>query len=55
MCDSLNDSEIIKEYFNNSYLNKLIEQHINGSHNHSHRLWALMNLEWWYERFFIES
>jgi asparagine synthase (glutamine-hydrolysing) len=55
MYDQLNNSEVIKDYFDNYYLNKLMEQHIRGTHNNSHRLWALMNLEWWYQRFFIDT
>lgn len=52
MIDLLNNSEIIKKYFNIYYMNKLINQHIRGTHNHSHRLWALTTLEIWHRRFF---
>jgi asparagine synthase (glutamine-hydrolysing) len=49
--DLLHNSEIIKENFEVYYLNKLIEQHMRGTQNHSHRLWALMNLELWHRKF----
>jgi len=52
MMDLLEHSAIIKHYFNTSYLSKLIEQHIRGTHNHSHRLWSLMTLELWHRKFF---
>jgi len=53
MRDMLNNSEIIRENFDLYYLNKLVEQHLRGTQNHSHRLWALMNLELWH-RIFIQ-
>ena len=51
MMDLLYNSEIIRENFDSYYLNKLIEQHLKGTQNHSHRLWALMNLELWHRKF----
>lgn len=54
MEDLLKNSDVIKEHFDSYYLDKIIEQHIRGSHNNSHRLWALMNIEWWHRKFFIE-
>lgn len=54
MEDLLINSDVIKENFDSYYLKKLMEQHIRGSHNHSHRLWALMNIELWHRKFFNE-
>ncbi|MCX9084236.1 MAG: asparagine synthase (glutamine-hydrolyzing) [Candidatus Methanoperedens sp.] len=51
MQDMLFNSEIIKENFDPTNLNKLVEQHLRGTQNHSHRLWALMNLEMWHRTF----
>lgn len=51
MADLLFNSEIIKENFDATQLNKLVEQHLRGTQNHSHRLWALMNLEMWHKTF----
>jgi len=52
MADLLTNSNVIKEYFDMYYLNKLIDQHTRGTYDHSHRLWALINLEIWHRRFF---
>jgi asparagine synthase (glutamine-hydrolysing) len=51
MQDMLYNSEIIRENFDSYHLNKLVEQHLRGTQNHSHRLWALMNLELWHRKF----
>lgn len=51
MGDLLFNSDIIKENFDSTQLNKLVEQHLKGTQNHSHRLWALMNLEMWHRTF----
>ena len=54
MTDLLRNSEIIREYFDIHYLNKLINQHVKSTHDHSHRLWALMSLEMWHHKFFSD-
>jgi len=51
MKDVLKDAPIIREYFQMSHVNRLAEEHIGGSHNHSHLLWALMNLGVWHYSF----
>ena len=51
MMDLLHNSEIIRENIELYHLNKLVEQHLRGTQNHSHRLWALMNLELWHRKF----
>lgn len=51
MADLLFNSDIINENFDSTHLNKMVEQHLKGTQNHSHRLWALMNLEMWHRTF----
>lgn len=51
MMDLLYNSDIIRDNFDSYHLDKLVGQHQNGTHNHSHRLWALMNLELWHRKF----
>jgi len=53
MIDLLENSPIIKENFNNSYLSELIKEHLELKHNHNHILWALINLSLWYKKFFL--
>ena len=36
--------------FNTEYVTRLLDEHAKKSHNHSHRLWALMVLENWLEK-----
>ncbi len=38
-------------FFNSGYVERLKSEHLNGSHNHSHRLWALMVFEIWKEKY----
>ena len=38
-------------WFRGDYVNELIAQHNAGSHDHTHRLWALLCLEIWYRMF----
>ena len=50
IADHLSDSSIQKlGYFNTHYIQRLIRQHLQKSHNHSHRLWALVTLKLWME------
>jgi asparagine synthase (glutamine-hydrolysing) len=48
----LNESPVIKEYLDGSFVKKLVDQHMARTHNHNHILWALLNLGLWYRRFF---
>ena len=48
----LNESPVIRENMHLPYVTRLIDQHIQGSHNHNHILWAMMNVAIWYNRFF---
>ncbi len=52
MVSLLNDSPLIRQYTNKTYVNQLIEEHCSMKHNHNHVLWALMNLSIWHNRFF---
>jgi len=52
MIDLLENSPVIKENINGSYLTTLINEHIQLKHNHNHILWALINLSLWYKKFF---
>ncbi|MBI5604965.1 MAG: asparagine synthase (glutamine-hydrolyzing) [Deltaproteobacteria bacterium] len=48
----LNESPVIREYMNHSYIQRLIQEHMARTHNHNHILWALLNLGLWHRRFF---
>ncbi|WP_275888929.1 asparagine synthase (glutamine-hydrolyzing) [Desulforhopalus vacuolatus] len=52
MISLLNDSRVIRENLNVTYVNRLIEEHCAGKANHNHILWALMNVAIWHNRFF---
>ena len=38
--------------FQPGYIQRLMQEHLDGRENHSHRLWALMMYQMWRERFF---
>jgi asparagine synthase (glutamine-hydrolysing) len=42
MLDSLSDSPILKELFNISYVNGLIDVHLHATQNHSRLSWTLL-------------
>ena len=48
----LNESAVVRDHMNISYVNKLIDEHCNMTHNHNHILWALMNISIWHNKFF---
>jgi asparagine synthase (glutamine-hydrolysing) len=50
----LSGSPFIREQFRLEYVNHLVGQHARRTHNHSHVLWALLNIALWHRRF-IES
>jgi len=52
MIELLNDSKLIKENMDGSYVNQLIEEHCAMKQNHNHVLWALINVAIWHNRFF---
>lgn len=37
--------------FNPTFVDQLVNEHLKGKENHSHRLWALMMFEMWYDKF----
>ena len=37
--------------FNADKVRQIVEQHVNGRKDHSHRLWSLLMLELWFQRF----
>jgi asparagine synthase (glutamine-hydrolysing) len=47
----LNESPVIREFMNPSYVGQLIREHMARTHNHNHILWALLNLGLWHRRF----
>ncbi len=38
-------------YFNQSFIKKLVLEHRSNSHDHSHRIWSLLCLEIWFQKF----
>ncbi len=52
MVSLLNDSRVIRENFDLTYVNQLISEHCAGKKNHNHILWAMMNVAIWHNRFF---
>jgi asparagine synthase (glutamine-hydrolysing) len=43
----LNKKTVSSEYINPSYIEAIIDDHINHKVNHRLLLWSLMNFEWW--------
>ncbi len=48
----INDSTLIRENMDISYINTLMKEHSDMKQNHNHILWALINVAIWHERFF---
>ncbi|MCP5108484.1 MAG: asparagine synthase (glutamine-hydrolyzing) [bacterium] len=38
-------------FFNYGYVNKMVNEHLNGKQNHAHRLWSLILFHLWREKF----
>jgi asparagine synthase (glutamine-hydrolysing) len=52
MFDLLNENLIKQQgLFNHKTVSNLLLEHINGTENHSHKLWALMVFQKWYEMY----
>jgi asparagine synthase (glutamine-hydrolysing) len=51
MVGLLNESPLIREHFNVAFVNTLIGEHLQRTHNHNHVLWALVNAALWHSRF----
>ncbi len=50
MMDALSERNVKdKGYFNPNYVNRLVQEHLVGRENHSHRLWALMVFHMWHD------
>ncbi len=52
MVSLLNDSPLVQQYTNRTFVNKLIHEHCAMKQNHNHVLWALMNASIWHNKFF---
>jgi asparagine synthase (glutamine-hydrolysing) len=52
MTDLLAQDRLRREgFFNADYVSRLVEEHLRGIENHSHKLWALMVFESWYQAY----
>ncbi len=52
MLDVLHPDKLKKQgIFDQTFVSKLVNEHLRGSENHSHRLWALMMFELWHDQF----
>ncbi len=52
MQELLASSPLVKDFLQPGQVNKLMAEHLAGTHNHNHVLWALMNAALWHRRFF---
>lgn len=52
MMELLSQSPLVKDYLNHGEVERLMKEHLAGTHNHNHLLWALMNAALWHKRFF---
>jgi asparagine synthase (glutamine-hydrolysing) len=41
-------------FFNYSYVNKMVQEHLNNRQNHAHRLWGLILFNIWWDKFYKE-
>lgn len=51
MQELLTTSPVVADFFKPEAIAELMRQHLAGTHNHNHLLWALMNLALWHRRF----
>lgn len=42
-------------YFNKSYLDQIVNEHMEGKVDHNFRLWILINMEFWYRLYFEDE
>jgi asparagine synthase (glutamine-hydrolysing) len=54
MVRRLNESPLVRENLDVAYVNRMIDEHLRGVHNHNHVLWGLLNCAIWHERFRVE-
>ena len=52
MRDLLSTSPLVNQFMNRATVDRLMAEHLAGTHNHNHVLWALMNAALWHRRFF---
>ncbi|MDH4196648.1 MAG: asparagine synthase (glutamine-hydrolyzing) [Candidatus Aminicenantes bacterium] len=38
-------------YFNETYVRRILDEHMNGTHNHRQLLWPLIIFQFWYDRY----
>jgi asparagine synthase (glutamine-hydrolysing) len=43
------DTVVRRGFFDPNRVSSLVDQHLQGTHNHAQLLWALLVLEWWLE------
>ena len=56
MLDSLSEKNVReKGYFDPQFVNRLVDEHLQGKENHSHRIWALMVFHMWYDLYMKNS
>ena len=51
MEELLSTSPLVKDFLQPRVVRRLMDQHLAGTHNHNHLLWALMNAALWHRRF----
>jgi asparagine synthase (glutamine-hydrolysing) len=51
MEDLLGQSPLVRDYLQPAEVRRLMGEHLAGTHNHNHLLWALMNAALWHRRF----
>ncbi|MDP3980824.1 MAG: asparagine synthase (glutamine-hydrolyzing), partial [Chlamydiota bacterium] len=51
----LNESPVVRDYLKIDFVNTLIQQHTDRTHNHNHVLWALINMAVWHKLFILEE
>ena len=52
LLETLSEERVTKRgYFQPAYVKQLVQEHLDGTENHSHRLWALMMFEIWHQNY----
>jgi asparagine synthase (glutamine-hydrolysing) len=55
MEELLRQSPLVKDFLVPATVERLMKEHLAGTHNHNHVLWALMNAALWHRRFLEQS
>ena len=46
--ETLKDKKTVSRgYFNNKYIDMILNEHMSGKHNHRLLIWSLLSFEWW--------